>query len=152
MPLNDDSAIAALLRTAPRIAMVGASAKPERPSYRVMRFLLDHGYTVIPVNPGLAGQAIHGQTVVADLSDINPPVDIVDIFRASDQAGAAVDAAIAHGARAVWLQLGVIDVGAVTRAESAGLTAVMDRCIKIEIARLGIARLGFDRPDQATTT
>lgn len=139
MTVNNESAIATLLRTAPRIAMVGASAKPERPSYGVMRFLLGHGYTVIPVNPGLAGQVIQGQAVVADLSDISPPVDIVDIFRASDQAGAAVDTAIGHGARAVWLQLGVIDAAASARAQSAGLIAVMDRCIKIEIARLGIA-------------
>jgi uncharacterized protein len=138
MPLEKDADIAALLSASPRIAMIGASANPDRQSNGVMRWLLDHGFSVVPVNPGIAGQQIHGQEVVADLSAIHPPVDLVDIFRDSAAAGDAVDAVIAHGAKAVWLQLGVINPAAVTRAEVAGLSAVMDHCIKIEAARLGI--------------
>jgi predicted CoA-binding protein len=94
---------------------------------------------VVPVNPVLAGGTILGQAVMADLTDIAQPIDIVDIFRKSKDAGTAVDAAIAAGAKAVWLQLGVIDHNAAARAEAAGLAVVMDRCIKIELARLGIA-------------
>lgn len=138
MPLSQDEDIRSLLTGTHRIAMIGASAKGDRPSHGVMRFLLDHGWDVIPVNPGLAGQAILGQTVVASLADISPPVDLVDIFRSNDAAGEAVDEAIAHGARAVWLQLGVINQAAADRAEAAGLQVVMDHCPKIEIRRLGI--------------
>jgi predicted CoA-binding protein len=138
MPLSRDDDMRALLTGVRRIAMVGASAKPDRSSYGVMRFLLDHGWHVIPVNPGLAGQSILGQTVVASLSEIDPPVDMVDIFRNSEAAADAVDEAIAHRARAVWLQLGVINPVAAARAESAGLEVVMDRCPKIEIRRLAI--------------
>ena len=140
MPLERDADIAALLTGVRRIALVGASAKPERPSWGVLGFLIAHCYTVIPVNPGLAGQTIHGVTVVASLDAIHPPVDMVDIFRAAADAGGVVDAAIAHGARAVWLQLGVVDDAAAARAEAAGLAVVMDRCPKIEIARLGVVR------------
>lgn len=139
MPLSRDEELRALLTGVRRIAMIGASAKPDRPSHGVMRFLLDHGWQVIPVNPGLAGQTILGQPVVASLSDISPPVDMVDIFRASEAAGEAVDEAIAHGARAVWLQLGVINPAAAARAEAAGLHVVMDHCPKIEVRRLGIS-------------
>ena len=139
MPLSRDEDIGALLTGTRRIAMIGASAKPDRLSHGVMHFLLDHGWQVIPVNPGLAGQTILGQPVVASLSDIHPPVDLVDIFRSSDAAGEAVDEAIAHGARAVWLQLGVINADAAARAEAAGLQVVMDHCPKIEIRRLGIS-------------
>lgn len=139
MPLSRDEDLRDVLTGARRIAMVGASAKPDRPSHGVMRFLLDRGWQVIPVNPGLAGQSILGQPVVASLAEISPPVDLVDIFRSSNAAGEAVDEAIAHGARAVWLQLGVIDHAAAARAEAAGLAVVMDRCPKIEIARLGIS-------------
>jgi len=138
MPLSRDDDMRALLTGVRRIAMVGASAKPDRPSHGVMRFLLDHGWHVIPVNPGLVGQSILGQTVVASLSEIDPPVDMVDIFRNSEAAADAVDEAIAHRARAVWLQLGVINPVAAARAESAGLEVVMDRCPKIEIRRLAI--------------
>lgn len=138
MPLETGAEIGALLQSVRRIALVGASAKADRPSHEVMHFLMRQGYTVIPVNPGLAGQTILGQTVVASLADISPPVDMVDIFRASDAAGAVVDEAIAHGAGAVWMQLGVIDSAAASRAEAAGLKAVMNRCPKIEFARLGL--------------
>ncbi len=139
MPLTADADIAALLRNTRRIALIGASAKPERPSFGVMKTLLDHGYDVVPVNPGLAGQSIHGQPVVASLSEIAPPVDMVDIFREPAAVAGIVDAAIAHGAQSVWMQLGVIDPAAAVTAEAAGLAVVMDRCPKIELRRLGVA-------------
>lgn len=139
MPLSTDADLRALLGRVRRIAMVGASANPDRPSHGVMGFLLAHGYDVIPVNPSLAGQNINGVPAVSSLADIQPPVDMVDIFRSSDAAGAVVDDAIAHGAKAVWMQLGVIDADAAARAEAAGLQVVMDHCPKIEIARLGLA-------------
>ncbi|MGI4977401.1 MAG: CoA-binding protein [Janthinobacterium lividum] len=131
----DDAALRDLLTRTKHIALVGASANPARPSHGVMRFLLSRGYAVTPVNPGLAGQTLLGQSVVASLDDAGP-LDMVDIFRASDQAGAAVDDAIRLGARSVWLQLGVIDAAAIQRARDAGLDAVMDRCPAIEWPRL----------------
>jgi uncharacterized protein len=142
MPIDHPADIGALLRRSRRIAMIGASANPERASYGVMRFLLDKGYDVIPVNPGLAGQTIHGVPVVASLADISPPVDMVDVFRSSDAVPAIVDDVIAHGAPALWLQLNVIHEAAAAKAEAAGITVVMDHCPKIEIARLGIAGPG----------
>ena len=139
MPLTADADIAALLHRTRRIALIGASAKPERASYGVMKTLLDHGYEVVPVNPGLAGQQIHGQTVVASLADVDPPADMVDVFRESSAVAGIVEEAIAHGAQSLWLQLGVIDAGAAARAEAAGLSVVMDHCPKIELRRLGVS-------------
>jgi predicted CoA-binding protein len=132
----DDAEIARILRETRRIALVGASNKPDRPSHGVMRFLLARGWSVTPVNPGLAGQTLLGQPVVASLDEAGP-LDMVDIFRASDQAGGVVDDAIRLGANSVWLQLGVIDHDAAARARTAGLKVVMDRCPAIEAPRLG---------------
>jgi uncharacterized protein len=132
-----DAEIRDLLTTTRTIAMVGASDRPDRPSHAVMRFLQSHGYRVIPVNPALAGQTLLGETVVASVADAGP-VDMVDIFRNSEAAGAITDEAIAAGAKAVWMQLGVINEAAAARARAAGLKVVMNRCPKIEIGRLGI--------------
>lgn len=142
MPLTSDQDLRTLLQTTRTIALVGASNKPERDSFKVMRFLQSQGYRVIPVNPGLAGSEINGETVVAALADIGERVDLVDIFRASDSVGPVVDAAIAIGARAVWMQLGVINAPAAATAEAAGLKVVMDHCPKIEIPRLGLLKTG----------
>jgi predicted CoA-binding protein len=139
MPLTRGEDIKALLEGARTIALVGASDRPDRPSYGVMRFLQDHGYRVIPVNPQITGEHVHGEFVFRDLSQIGEPIDIVDIFRRPQAAGEAVDEAIAVGAKAVWMQLGVINAEAAARAEAAGLTVVMDRCPAIDIPRLGVA-------------
>jgi predicted CoA-binding protein len=136
MPLTRDEDIAELLSSARTIAMVGASDRPDRASYGVMRFLQDQGYRVIPVNPQITGEHVHGEYVWRELAQIGEPIDIVDIFRRPQAAGEAVDQAIYAGAKAVWLQLGVINEEAAERAETAGLKVVMDRCPKIEIARL----------------
>jgi predicted CoA-binding protein len=133
---NSDDTIKTILATTRRIALVGASAKPWRPSHAVMRFLLDRGYEVTPVNPGLAGQAIHRQTVVASLAEA-VPLEMVDVFRASTHVGALVDQAIALGVRTIWMQLGVIDEDAAAKARAAGIAVVMDRCPVIETRRIG---------------
>ncbi len=133
-----DSDVADILRTTRRIAMVGASSRPDRPSHHVLQMLLNAGWDVTPVNPGLAGQTLLGRTVVASLEEA-APLEMVDIFRAPDQAGAVVDEAIRLGAKTVWLQLGVIDEAAAARARAAGLRVVMDRCPAIEAPRLGLA-------------
>ncbi|MCP3735253.1 CoA-binding protein [Sphingomonas sp. RP10(2022)] len=142
MPLTDDAAIKALLEGARTIALVGASDRPSRPSYGVMAALQRHGYRVIPVNPQITGEHVHGEFVFRDLHQLGDPIDIVDIFRRSDAVGAVVDEAIAIGAKAVWMQLGVIDHDAAARAEAAGLQVVMDRCPAIDIPRLGVAPVG----------
>jgi predicted CoA-binding protein len=144
MPLTRDEDIAELLRSARTIAMVGASDRPSRPSYSVMGFLQDWGYRVIPVNPQITGEHVHGEFVWRELSQIEVPIDIVDIFRRPQAAGDAVDQAIFVGAKAVWMQLGVINEAAAARAEAAGLKVVMDHCPKIEIPRLGIPRIAAD--------
>ncbi len=139
MPLTTDAEIADLLSSISTIALVGASDRPDRPSYDVMKFLQDHGYRVLPVNPSITGEHIHGEFVWRELSEIGDRIDMVDIFRRSADAGDAVDQAIASGAKAVWMQLGVVNDVAAMRAEAAGLKVVMDRCPKIEIARLSLA-------------
>jgi uncharacterized protein len=140
--LRKDDEIAELLGSARTIAMVGASDRPERASYGVMKFLQAHGYRVLPVNPTITGEHVHGEYVWRELSQIGEPIDIVDIFRNSEAAGEAVDQAISVGAKAVWMQLGVVNQEAAERAEAAGLKVVMNRCPKIEIARLGIPAIG----------
>jgi predicted CoA-binding protein len=140
MAINDEGEIRDLLGQPRRIAVVGASPNPARASNEVLAFLIRQGHDVIAVNPGHAGKTIRGAPVVATLADVEPPAEIVDIFRNSADAGAAVDEAIVHGAKAVWMQIGVIDPDAAQRAEAAGLTVVMDRCPKVEIPRLGLLR------------
>ena len=139
MPLTSDEDIADLLRSARTIAMVGASDSPDRPSFGVMKFLQDKGYRVIPVNPRITGEHVHGEYVWRELSQIGEPIDIVDIFRRSEEVGPIVDQAIAVGAKAIWMQLGVEDPKAAKRAETAGLKVVMNHCPKIEFARLGLS-------------
>ena len=139
MPLSTDDEIRYLLTNARTIALVGASDNPARPSYRVMKTMQDHGYRVIPVNPMITGEHLHGEFVFRDLSQLGDPIDIVDIFRNSEAAGEAVDEAIAAGAKAVWMQLGVVNEAAAARAEAAGVKVVMDRCPAIELPRLGSA-------------
>lgn len=146
MPLTSDKDIRDLLTNARTIAMIGASDRPDRPSYGVMAMLQRHGYRVIPVNPQIAGEHIHGEYVFHDLAQIGVPIDIVDIFRRPQAAGDAVDEAISSGAKAVWMQLGVINPDAAARAETAGLKVVMDRCPAIDIPRLGVPRV-MERPD-----
>ena len=133
---NTDDTIRDILTTTNRIALVGASAKSWRPSNSVLRFLLDRGYDVTPVNPGLAGQTIHDRTVVASLAEAGP-LQMVDIFRASDHVGPVVEEAVRLGASTVWMQLGVVDAAAGDRARAAGLRVVMDRCPVIENRRIG---------------
>ena len=133
-----DRLIADALRSVKTIAVVGASSKPHRASYGVMRFLQSRGYHCIPVNPSLAGQTLLGEKVYADLKSIGEPVDMVDVFRNSKDAGPVVDEAIVIGAKVVWMQLGVINPQAAERGCAAGLTVIMDRCPAIEIPRLGL--------------
>ena len=144
MPLNESQQIADLLNGTRTIAMIGLSDRPDRPSYGVMKVLQDHGYRVLPVNPQIAGEQVHGEFVWARLADIGVPIDMVDIFRRSEAAGDAVDEAIAAGAKSVWMQLGVVNEAAAARAEAAGLKVVMDRCPAIEIPRLNIAPINAD--------
>ena len=139
-----DAQIRAVLDRTRRVAIVGASDKPDRPSFGVMTALLAHGYAVVPVNPGLNGRTIQEQRVVASLAEALP-LDMVDVFRRSSEAGAVVDDAIRLGASVVWMQLGVIDGQAAQRGRRAGIVVVMDRCPKIEFARLSVDRLGVDR-------
>lgn len=132
-----DETIRGILSQRRRIALVGASNKPWRDSHHVMEFLLREGHDLVPVNPHLAGQRIHDRLVVPDLATA-APLELVDVFRASQHVGALVDDAIRLGAKIVWMQLGVIDTNAADRARTAGLTVVMDRCPVIEARRLGL--------------
>jgi len=135
-----DALILGILDRVETIALVGASAKWNRPSFFAMKYLQEKGYRVIPVNPGLAGQELLGEPVYAGLGEIPFPFGMVDIFRNAEAAGPIVDRAIAlkesRKIEVVWMQLGVIACAAAARAEAAGLTVVMDRCPKIEYGRL----------------
>jgi predicted CoA-binding protein len=133
-----DDYLREILTRARTIAIVGASPRSHRPSHGVMRYLQRQGYRTIPVNPFACDGDILGERCYASLADIPEPVDMVDIFRRSEFAGAAVDDAIATGAKVVWMQLGVVDPAAAARAEKAGLQVVMNRCPAIEIPRLGL--------------
>ncbi|MDE2445976.1 MAG: CoA-binding protein [Alphaproteobacteria bacterium] len=134
----DPDFIPQILREVKTIALVGASNNPARPSHEVMNFMLQHGYHVIPINPGLAGNIVLGQTVVASLVDVVEPIDMVDIFRNSDAAGAVVDEALLLSPlpKVIWMQIGVQNDEAAARAEKEGLRVVMDRCPKIELANM----------------
>lgn len=138
MPLTRDEDIADLLAGTRTIAVIGASDRPDRPSYGVMAFLQGHGYRVFPINPQITGERIHGEFVWRELAQIGEPIDMVDIFRRPEAAGKAVDEAIAAGAKSVWMQIGVINEAAAERAEAAGLKVVMNRCPKIDIPRLRV--------------
>jgi len=144
MPLTRDEDIARILANARTIAVVGASDRPDRPSYGVMRFLQSWGYRVLPVNPQITGEHVLGEFVWRELAQIGVPIDIVDVFRRPEAAAEAVEQAIFVGAKAVWMQLGVINHEAAARAEAAGLEVVMDRCPHIEIPRLGVPRIGAE--------
>lgn len=130
-----DEEVRRILMETRRIAVVGASANPMRPSYGVLGFLVAQGFDVTPVNPRIAGTAIHGRMAVATLPEA-APLDMVDLFRAPDQVGPAVDEAIRLAARTIWMQLGVVNRAAAARARAAGLAVIMDRCPKIEWWRL----------------
>jgi len=135
--LNDDD-VRDILTGVTVIAMVGASDRPNRASYGVMRFLQGRGYRVIPVSPRLKGQTLMGEPAYASLADIPDKVDMVDVFRRLEDVGGVVDEAIKIGAGIVWLQLGLVDEDAAARARKAGLKVVMDRCPAIEMPRLGM--------------
>jgi predicted CoA-binding protein len=151
MPSYPDSLIKNLLRTTKTIAMVGASGNDMRPSYFAMMYLLTKGYVVHPINPGLAGKTVLGQTVYGSLKDVPAPVDMVDIFRAGDAAPGIVREAIAEksrlGIKTIWMQLGVISEEGEKLAREAGFTVVMDRCPKIEHGRFSgeIGWMGINR-------
>lgn len=137
-----DAELRSVLLAAHRVALVGASDRPGRPSFGVMRFLLDRGCHVVPVNPLFAGREVQGQRAVASLAEA-APLGLVDVFRRSAEAVAVVEEAAELGARAVWLQLGVtVELAVARRAEARGVRVVMDRCPAIEWRRLGLpARL-----------
>jgi len=160
-PNYPDALIARILRSIKTIAMVGASPNESRPSYFAMKYLLDKGFKIIPVNPGVAGKDILGQKVYASVSELPLPVDMIDIFRNSEAAGPITDEVIANkdrlGVKILWMQLGVINQEAAARAEAAGLTVIMNRCPKIEYGRLsgeigwyGVNRRTIDNRKHAT--
>ena len=141
MPLTTDAEIDELLKGARVIAIVGASDRPDRASYRVMKAVQDRGYRTIPVNPRITGEHVHGEYIWRELGQIGEPIDIVDIFRKSQDVGPVVDEAIAVGAKAIWMQLGIRNAEAAAKAEAAGLKVVEDKCLKIELARSGLGAL-----------
>ena len=122
--------IAAILKKYRVVAVVGLSSEPDRPSYRVAAYLQQHGYRIVPVNPGCS--EILGETCYPSLKDIPFPVEVVDIFRKKEAIPAIVAEAVAIGAKVVWMQLGLVEPGAARQARDAGLEVVMDRCMKIE--------------------
>ena len=136
---DTDAKIRSILTEVKTIALVGWSPKPDRPSHRVAAYLAAQGYRVIPVNPGAAGQTAVGETVRASLAEIEGPVDMVDIFRRSEDVPPVVEAALKlPGLKAIWMQLGITNEQAAAQAEARGLQVVQDRCPAIEIPRLGL--------------
>jgi predicted CoA-binding protein len=133
-----DAFLRQIFNTTKTIALVGASANPARPSHYVGQFLTKRGWRVIGVNPGLAGQSLYGETVYASLSDIPEPVDMVDIFRRSEDVPPVVDEALSlpHKPAHIWMQIGVVHDGAAAKAEVQGLSVVMNRCPMVEVPRL----------------
>jgi predicted CoA-binding protein len=134
----DDSYIRGILNTVKTIAMVGASAKDNRPSYFAFKYLLERGYNMIPINPGLAGKQLLGKTIYARLSEVPEPIDMIDIFRAANYAVPIVQEALTltPRPRVIWMQLTVRNDEAATLAEANGMKVVMNRCPKIEYGRL----------------
>jgi len=139
MPLTSDQAIADVLRSVKTIALLGASHKPQRPSHRVMQFLLSHDYKVVPVNPGLSGTELLGQRVYGSLAEVPCPIDMVDVFRNASHLPSIVEDTIGLRIGILWTQLEVIDEAACLRAECHGVRVVMDRCPAIEWPRLQAA-------------
>lgn len=135
MTLPDDELRRLLLATR-TIAVVGASSKPDRPSYGVFARLLRAGYRVIPVNP--FEEVVHGQRAYPTLASVPEPVDLVDVFRRAEDTPPLADEAVAIGAKVFWLQLGIVSEEARARAEAGGLTVVMDSCLAVVVARLGV--------------
>ena len=133
-----DAYIRSILKGVETIGMVGASANSARPSFLVLKYLSERGYRMLPINPGIAGGAVHGLAVYARLADAPGPIDMVEIFRNSEVAGAVVDEALALDPlpRVIWMQLGVRNDAAAARAEAKGVQVVMNRCPKIEYGRL----------------
>jgi predicted CoA-binding protein len=134
----DDTYLRGIFARVKTIALVGASPRPDRPSHRVMQFLQGRGFRVIPVNPQEAGKLINGEIVHGSLADIPDAIDMVDIFRRSDQVAPVVDEAIVKGTKVIWMQLDVRDDQAAAKAEANGITVVMNRCPAIEMPRLGL--------------
>ena len=151
MPTYPEDLIKSILRSTKTIAMVGASGNAMRPSYFAMKYLLDKGFLIHPINPGMAGKQILGRTVYGSLKDVPAPVDMVDIFRDASAALGIVDEALAEkdrlGIKVIWMQLGIINEEAAAKAREAGLTVIMDRCPKIEYGRLSgeIGWMGVNR-------
>jgi predicted CoA-binding protein len=136
---DTDAKIRSILTEVKTIALVGWSPKPDRPSHRVAAYLAAQGYRVIPVNPGAAGQTALGETVRASLAEIEGPVDMVDIFRRSEDVPPVVEEALKlPGLKAIWMQLGITNAQAAAQAEARGVQVVQDRCPAIEIPRLGL--------------
>ncbi len=140
--MYSDDYIKNILISTKSIALIGASKNPERPSHRVMKFLIEQGYDLYPVNPGLAGTELLGREVFTSLSDIPVAIDMVDIFRNAEAVGPITDEAIEKGIKTIWMQLDVINEEAAQKAEQAGVQTVMDRCPAIEMPRLGLSEGG----------